>query len=145
MAASRAARSVIVVKQGMTPCDAAVTPLRAGLERTVTTPPPKPTFLPDSGIGIFDQHAGSTSTAPCFCLSADNVRRTILDYRGGASSATVEVDVLGGCAEAVDRVYGHGLAPDQLATLAHPGTDRGKRLHPLPLRAIPLDILHRLG
>lgn len=93
-----------------------------------------PHAIPDSGIG--EMLITSRSLAEyraMFALSDDDLRATILDCPGGASSATAEINAAGGNARAADPLYGRGLTAAQLAELAQAETDRGNayvRAHP---------------
>jgi SAM-dependent methyltransferase len=105
----------------------------------VTTPPNDhgsrtPTPIPDSGIGdVLISSRGLDEYRAMFALSDADLRRSILDCPGGASSATAEIHDLGGTAVAVDPAYGRGQDADQLAALTRAETDRGNayvRAHP---------------
>ena len=96
--------------------------------------PVSPHAIPDSGIG--EMLVTSRSLAEyraMFALSDADLRGTILDCPGGASSATAEINAAGGNARAADPLYGRGLTAAQLAELTQAETDRGNayvRAHP---------------
>jgi SAM-dependent methyltransferase len=93
-----------------------------------------PSSIPDSGIGdVLISSRGLDEYRAMFTLSDADLRRSILDCPGGASSTTAEIHDLGGTAVAVDPAYGRGLDADQLAALTRAETDRGNayvRAHP---------------